>query len=144
MTTITKAVINSSGAVPLRISSPEINLQEITVNAPGLAAVFSADNTSLALYGESSINSDSENAMLCKQISISSIKGDLASCLHVFGNILGKSPKPSYKYNGKLILTITNGDYVFITDEEFENYTQGSFRITFDPCGGSLDQTELS
>lgn len=143
-TTITNATFNSSGAIPLKISSPEIVLQEITVNAPGLAAAFSADNASIALYGESNLNSDGENALLCKQISLSTVKDDLASCLHVFGNILGKSPKPSYKYNNKLILTVTNGDYVFITDEQFDKYIQGSFQITFDPCGGTMDDTTIT
>lgn len=135
-TVINRAIFNSTGKTPLKISSPDIQLQEVTVNAPAIGLICSADTAEINLYGESYFNSDNENAMLCKNIILGKIKDDYFSQMHVSGNVLvcGEIVNESY-------LSVENGEIIYIDEETFEKYKQGTINITFNANEGTVSET---
>lgn len=133
-TLIANAVFESSSKTPLDLSSEEVVLQEIEAYAPGIALVCRAEHTNISLYGESTLYSETENAMLCKTLSLEQHRAGLYSHLTANGNLL--------IYNigieGVGYLQV-NGSIVTITEEQFENYAIGVYTVTFVANGGSLD-----
>jgi len=136
-TAIHRAIFVSSSKAPLKITSPEIVLQEVTATAPTIAMMIFADNASIALYGESYIESAGENAMLSKNITITKLKDDFYSQLNVDGNLLicGDSEDGGY-------LTIENGSIVKIDEDTFNKYASGTLKVSFDANGGTVDAYE--
>ncbi len=130
-TVINRAIFNSTGKTPLQLSSPEIQLQEVTVNAPAIGLICSATATDIKLYGESYFNSNNENAVLCKNITLGKIKDDYFSQMHISGNVLvcGEIENENY-------LNIENGEIIFIDEELFDKYKQGTINVSFNANGG--------
>lgn len=135
-TTINRTTLVSTGKTPLQISSSEIFLQEVTVNAPGIGLICSAESTNIHLYGESYVTSANENAMLCKNIILGKIKDDYFSQLHVLGNVLicGEVENESY-------LSVENGEIICIDEETFDKYKQGTISVTFNYNEGSVTES---
>ncbi len=135
-TNIHRANFISDGKTPLQISSPEIQLQEVTVNAPAIGLICYSPTTDIKLYGESYFNSKNENAVLCKNITLEKIKDDYFSQMHVSGNVLlcGKIENDDY-------LSVKNGYCVYIDEEMFDKYKQGTINVSFNSNGGSVSDT---
>ncbi len=115
-TIINNATFNDDAGVPLKISSENVTLNRVTVNAPKLGLIMTSDNTNLALYGTVSINSSSADAVLCKNTSLSwantSVAGKLSSNANVLvcGDILNQN-----------YLSIAEGSSLIkISQEEFD------------------------
>ena len=135
-TVINRATFDSTGRTPLQISSPDIELQEVTVNAPAIGLICTSDAVNMSLYGESYINSNNENAVLCKNVAFSKIKDDYFSQMHVSGNVLvcGELENESY-------LSVKNGKVIYIDESTFDKYKQGTINVAFNANGGSVSTT---
>ncbi|MBE6717398.1 MAG: hypothetical protein E7573_10820 [Ruminococcaceae bacterium] len=134
-TVINRATFDSTGRTPLQISSSDIEFQEVSVNAPAIGLICSAPTTDIKLYGESYFNSNNENAVLSKNITLGKIKDDYFSQMHVSGNILvcGEIENENY-------LNVESGEIIFIDEEMFDKYKQGTINVSFNANGGSVNE----
>lgn len=134
-TVINRTTFDSTGKTPLQISSSDIVFQEVTVNAPAIGLICLADTANINLYGESYINSTNENSMLCKNLTLNKIKDDYFSQLHVSGNVLvcGEIENENY-------LNVESGEIIFIDEEMFDKYKQGTINVSFNANGGSVSE----
>lgn len=146
-TVISNATFVSDGKTPLKISSPEVELGQVRVNAAGIGLALSAPSTKLSLYGESTISSTNGRAMLCKSVTMSR---DPES----------KNTTELKLTNGKLLLcgTMTDNGYMkgadgkaltndkieHISAADFDNYLKGVATITLNANGGTVSNSTLS
>lgn len=135
-TIINRLNIVCDGQTPLMISSPDVELHETTVKSPGICLALTADETNLALRGESSLSAATGNSMLCKQITLSQIDPALATSLKVNGNLLIAESENDI-LSGKKLLNVT-GKIIGITEDEFSNYLKGVFTVTFNANEGTV------
>ena len=139
-TIINRANLVCNGQTPLVFSSADVELHEVNVTSPGICLALTADNTNLALRGESSLTANSGNSMLCKEISLSQIDASLTTSLTVNGNLLICTSEDCI-LSGKQFLNVT-GEKIGITEEEFNNYLIGVSNVSFDANGGTVSETE--
>ena len=135
-TVINRATFDSTGRTPLQISSSDIELQEVTINAPAIGLICTSDTVNMSLYGESYINSNNENAVLCKNVAFSKIKDDYFSQIHISGNVLvcGEIENQSY-------ISVEKGDIIYIDEAAFDKYKQGTINVSFNANGGSVAES---
>ena len=138
-TIINRANFVCTGQTPLVISSPNVELHEVNVTSPGICLALTADNTNLALRGESSLTAASGNSILCKEVSLSQIDASLTTSLTVDGNLLICTSKDSILAGEKYL--IVSGKIIGITEDEFNNYLKGVFTANFDANGGTVSET---
>lgn len=139
-----KTIINRmnficNGQTPLMISSPNVELHETTVKSPGICLALTADNTALALRGESELTASTGNSMLCKQISLSQIDPSLATTLAVNGNLLISTTENDI-LAGKKLLNVT-GKIIGVSEDEFNKYLKGVFTVSFDANEGTVSES---
>ena len=141
-----KTVINnislySTRETPLKISSQEIQLGKVIINSPGIAFISTANNCNLNLYGENKIDSTIGKAVLGRNINVAkaemAIKNGVHSELKVNGDILicGEMQGTSFVN----CYGIINDE---ITETEYEKYLNGICKITFEPNGGTVSESE--
>ena len=130
-TVINKASFVSSGSIPLRIHSPEVVLNQVSVSANGIAMVLAAENSRISLQGTNNVSSKNNNALLCKNLSLFELSSSFVGKLIVNGTMLvcGKVAENA-------LLTCTNIETISI--ETFNNMLN-SFTLFFDPNGGTCD-----
>lgn len=138
-TIINRANFVCNGQTPLVISSPNVELHEVNVTSPGICLALTADNTNIALRGESVLTANAGNSMLCKEISLSQIDASLTTSLTVDDNLLIFTSKDSI-LTGEKLLNVT-GRIIGITEDEFNNYLKGVFTANFDANGGVVSET---
>ena len=129
-TVINGVTITENTKIPLEISSDEVVLDRVTVEATGFALALKAEETALLLNRTINIRSLSGNAVLCKNISLAPLTSGIVGKLNVTGNVLVCGEIENDRY-----LTVSDGEIKYITAEEFENYLS-SHKITFDANGG--------
>lgn len=129
-TIINGVTITENTKIPLEISSDEVVLDRVTVEATGFALALKAEYTSMMLNRTINIRSLSGNAVLCKNISLAPLTSGIVGKLNVTGNVLVCGEIENDRY-----LTVSDGEIKYITAEEFENYLS-SHKITFDANGG--------
>ncbi len=139
-TIINRATITSSNQMPLIISSPNVEINEVYATSPGICLALTASETALALWGESKLTSSTtKNSMLCKKISFSQSDPSYTSSLTVNGNMLICTSENDI-VSGKSLLKVT-GKIVGITTNDFDNYLKGLFNVTFNANGGTVSTT---
>lgn len=141
VSTATKTIINradfvSTGRTPLNISSAELELNQVVVTSLGFALMVTSDNCEIALYGESDLNAENGNALLCKNIKLSQIDKNYFSSLNVNGNVLVCGD-----IKGENYLSVTNGSIIKISQDDFDKYVIGTYKVNFNTNGGSLSET---
>lgn len=134
-TIINRATFVSSG-MPLKLSSEEVELNEVTVKTNGIAMLLSSPTTKVSLLGTVELNTSSENAVVCKNITLGKLDDNIYSELKVKGNILicGSITNEDYL---KL-----NGEIIEITEDEFNKYLAGVFKLKFNANGGETSVAE--
>lgn len=138
-TLILNANFESTRKTPIQIASSEVLWGESNVTAPHFGVIFTADQTNLAIYGESTISSMRGNAILTKSLSLTNINDELYSQFYSNGNVLACG---TVERNG--FLTFTSGEVVPISVSEYLKYLGGAYTITFDVNAddGIIDETE--
>lgn len=133
-TVINKASFASSGAIPLRIESPFVILNQVRADAAGIGLVLSAEHTTLGLQGTVTIHSDNANAMVSKNLKLLEANENVAGALVVLDNIFICGEVDN---NGKSLLKYTG--YEQIDEETFRNMIS-TYTLFFDAKGGTCDE----
>lgn len=131
-TVINGVTITENTKIPLEISSSEVLLDRVTIEASGIALVLKAESTNLKLNRTINIHTESDHAVLSKDITIAPLSTEIVGKLNVTGNVLLAG-----EISGDQYLNVTEGEILYISDEEFENFLT-SRKVTFDACGGSV------
>ena len=132
--------ISDCTRIPLVISSDVIILDTVYVNSPSFALLAKSQSVSITMVRDNTLISGSGNAVVCKDPTLISELSNRATigCLDVFGNVYvcGNPPIPGVDY-----LDVTNGEIIYITDDQFNSLIRGCFTVTFNPNGGSVSTT---
>ena len=87
-TVLNKINLVSTGSIPFQTSSATVALNQSSIHAVGLAMVLNAEDTALALQSTVSISSENENAVLCKNVTLSEQSPLVEGKLDVSDNIV--------------------------------------------------------
>ena len=119
---------------PLKLSSPKITLNRVTVeDAPGFALMMTADQTDLYLYGTVALGSTNDNAVLSKNVTFYQANTEVAGKMRATGNYLVCGTAAT---DNKL--NFVSGELKTITESEYEQYLKSSI-VTFDANEGVTD-----
>ena len=129
--------ITSTSGVPLTVSSEDLILNRVNIDCKGFAALLKNNETNIKLYGNAKLNSETGKAVVCKNISLAELDPSISSSLSVTGNVYLCG-----QIEGQKFLSVTNGNIIQISEEEFEKYAKGCYQITFDANGGTVDTDE--
>ncbi len=129
-----KTVINGitfteNKKIPMELSSESVTLDRVTVDCNGYALVLKADETNVLLNRKVNLISESGNAVVSRNISFDSLSEDVLGNINITGNMLVCGT-----VNDNEKLSFTNGEIIYITDEEYENYLTSHY-IYFDVNG---------
>ena len=128
---------NTTGSIPLIISSENVELHEVSISSSGIGLALTNALTNLSLRGNCYINSSNENSLLCKDLSTNQIDSALTTSLQVSGNILTCGG-----ITGDISLISYNDNSILIIDQEtFDKYLAGHFVVTFDAGEGTVSET---
>lgn len=140
-TTILNGItIKESTSVPLTISSENVTLNQVTVEAPNYVLLLKSNAPTIKLYGTSVFNSDAENAMVCRNVTFTEIKSNVTAQLEVTGNVLCYGTP----VNASLLRFIGHGEIISLTSDEFEKYIKGSVTIALNANGGFVETDSIT
>ena len=124
--------------IPMELSSDNVTLDRVTVDCSGYALVLKSTDTNLVLNRTINLISDSENTVLCKNISLSNLNSSVVGKLNVNGNLLVNG-----SISGENYITVSDGKIIYISDKDFENCLS-MHSVFFDANGGSVDNASKS
>ena len=132
-TVLNKVRFTGSTHLPLRISSPEVTLNQVEVEAKGIPAALTADNTNLALQSTIRMNSDCAESFLSKSMNLSASKEDIVGTLSVSNNLDAYGT-----VTGTDHLEKKGSEIVSISKEKYDALLNAAF-ISLDPNGGECN-----
>lgn len=129
-----ETVINAATFVdctdtPLVLSSENVTLNRVTVEASGLAMQLTAETTNVALYGSVKLNTTSNDAVRSNNMVLSLSNASVSSKMNVTGNVLVRGTVTNEKY-----ISVTNGKIICYSAED-------SCVVTFDADGGVASES---
>ncbi|MBE6741410.1 MAG: hypothetical protein E7570_03815 [Ruminococcaceae bacterium] len=136
-TVFNRVNFNTTGSIPIIISSENVELHEVSISSSGIGLALTSVLTNLSLRGNCYINSSNENSILCKNISTNQIDSSLTTVLQVSGKILtcgGISENIS-------LISYKDNSIEIIDQETFDKYLNGHFVVTFDAGEGTVSET---
>ena len=134
LTTIINGVtFTENTRVPMEFSSSNVTLDRVTVDSTGFALILKADQTNVLLNRNVNLRSASDNTLLCKNVVLAPWSSSIVGRLNVSGNVLVCG-----SIAGLNNLTVTEGEIIYINEQEFENYLS-SHRVYFDANGGTVN-----
>ena len=137
-TALTEMIINNTNVIPMTVSSDTLTLRKVFVSGNATALILRKDGAILSLIQDSAVQSASKYTVIGNNPVIQSVLSDGAEG---FLNVNG-----SFGYvnsiQGTEHISISNGDLIPITEEEFANYIKGMFVISFDANGGQCDEEQ--
>lgn len=138
-TYLSNMTLANNSDTPLRLDSNKVTLNRITVeSAPGFALILENDTTELSLYGSVGLGTNSDNAVLCKNIILKKENNEVTGEIITYGDVLvcGDVNNSSMLH----IYDNNNNEYEHITQAEFNTYLTSS-KLIFDANGGSVSET---
>lgn len=136
-TVLNKARFTGSMYLPLRISSPEVTLNQVELEAKGIPVALTADNTNLALQSTIKLTSDCPESMLVKSMDLSASKEDIVGTLSVSNNL-----DACGTVTGTDHLAKKGSEIVTISEEKYNALLNAAF-ISLDPNGGECSVSYL-
>lgn len=118
--------------IPMVLASANVTLNRVTATTNGLALVLEADSTNLKLNQTVTLTASLGKAVLCKDVSLSSLSSSVVGKLKLTGDMLVAG-----EVSGTSYITFDSGEIVYITAEQFENY-RSSCNVFFDANGGTV------
>ncbi len=137
-TEIQNIIMNNTSGRPLVTSSKDLTIGSSKITAPALAVVLLAEDTFITAYGQSSIVSNGEYAILSHNEAYSGTLGTDIAKFNITGNVAICGEVEGEKY-----VNFTSGKFVKIDEDEFERLLNNLFTISFDPKGGSVDKDSM-
>lgn len=140
-TTLNELTVVDSRGTPIKVDSGKLTLRKVFVNSNTTAVILKRDGAILSLSQDSAVKTNSSYAIIGRNLVIESqVTADGASgYLGVTGN-LGYVNSVS----GEDYISISNGDLIQISEEEFARYIKGQSTVSFDANEGILDASEAS
>ena len=133
-TIINKINFVDTESIPLKISSPNVTLNQVSVCVKGIGIVLSADNTNLSMQGNISVTTDTDKSVLSKNITFGESNDKVVGTLTVSGKIY-----VAEKANGKEYLEHKGNEIVYIDKAMFDNFLN-SHNVLFDANGGTVTE----
>ena len=131
-TEIQNVIINNTIGRPLTISSSSLTIGSTKITAPSIAMALLSDKTSITAYGQSTIVSNGENAILSHDETYNGTGNIDIAKLNITGNIAVCGKVENQKY-----INIVNGKIVSIDEDEFDRLLNNITPFT-------LNKTELT
>lgn len=131
-TEIQNVVMNNTIGRPLTISSSSLTIGSAKITAPSIAMVLLSDKTSITAYGQSTIVSNGEYAILSHDETYNGTGNIDIAKLNITGNIAVCGKVENQKY-----INIVNGKIVSIDEDEFDRLLNNITPFT-------LNKTELT
>lgn len=138
-TELQNVVMNNTSGRPIVTSSASLTIGSSKISAPALAVVLLAEDTSLNAYGQSSIISNGEYAILSHNEAYSGTGGTDIAKFNVTGNIAVCG-----KVANEDIVKFESGKFVTIDEDEFEKLLNSTFTVSFDPNGGTVETESMA
>ena len=124
--------------VPMELHSSAVDLNQTSVSATGYCMILAANSCSMNLFGTNQMNSSNGNAIVCGNLALANANSGVQASLQVSGNIyICGSITNQSQY-----LSQTNGHVINITQEEFNQYISGVYRLVYDANGGTVQETD--
>ncbi len=130
---LNKTHISATNGTPITISSKKLAMNQSSVSAKGIALIMKAEQTELLLQGTIEINSESNNAILGRNIVLSELNENVDGYLSVSNNILYTGIVTNTKF-------ITKGTWEAIDETTYNNMLK-YYTLYFDANGGICDET---
>ena len=124
--------------VPLELHSDTVNLNQTSVSGSGYCMIIAKDNCAINLFGTNQMTSSNGNAIVCGNVTLANSDSNVQAQLQVSGNVYVCGAIG----NQSRYLTVTNGEIIYISQEEYEKYISGVFQVQFDANGGTVQETE--
>lgn len=137
-TIINKMNFVKMDGTPLKCSSSNLTLNQVTVKSSGLGIVLTCENTNLMMQADITLTTDTDKSMLCKNVSFSELNEKVDGTLNVSGNIYVNGTVEGSQY------LADNGEEVIYIDDKMFDSLLNSHTITFDTNGGTVDKTEMT
>lgn len=134
-TVISNIIFKNNTNTPIETSSDKLTLGSVVVeNCSGMAMILKADNTELALFAATDLNSDSENTAISKNVTLKKADPSVTSVLKVNKTYLVcGTMKNQSMFEGNLKDNISENEYnQWLTPEE----------VRFDANGGVFGSSE--
>lgn len=103
--------------IPLKLSSPVIDLNQTSVSSSRYCMIITAENCDLSLFGTNQMNASRGDAIICGNVTLKNNDPSIQATLQVSGNIY----KCGDIVNSAMYLNHTNGTISNITPEQFAN-----------------------
>lgn len=133
-TVINGVTFTENTNIPMELTSLNVILNRVTVDCSGYAMVLHSDDTNLLLNRTVNLMSTTGNAVVARGVNVGSLDSSVLGLLDVVGNVI---------ICGELVddceaITVTDGEIIYVTEEEFENYLT-PHTITFNANGGAVN-----
>ena len=134
-TTIREISIANCTRIPLEISSENLNLDAVSVESPNFALLLSAVNPTVSLTRDNRLIAAGGDAIVWRNpVIVAEIVDSTVGVLDISGNVYVCG-----EITGLDNINVDNGEIIYISEDDFENYIKGVYTITFDANGGQVD-----
>lgn len=134
-TTIREINIANCTRIPLEISSKNLSLDAVSVESPNFALLLSAVNPTISLTRDNRLIADGGDAIVWRNpVIVAEIVDSTVGVLDISGNVYVCG-----EITGLDNINVDNGEIIYISEGDFENYIKGVYTITFDANGGQVD-----
>ncbi len=139
-TTIKDITVHNCTRIPLEIYSETLNLDAASVEGTGFVLLLNASAPTVSLTRDSRLISIEKEAVVWSNPTIvSEVIDNAVGTLDITGNV--------YTYgaiNGIDYMGVADGEIIYISESEFENYIKGVYTITFNANGGQVDTADMT
>lgn len=134
-TVIKEITVTECKKIPFDIASGKLTLEEVSATNDSFVLLLEKDGVEVTLIRDSKLISNNGKAIVCKNPTIySAVVDSTLGVLKVSGNI--------YKcgsLTGRNDIDLKNGEIISISEDEFDKYIKGVFKVSFDANGGSVE-----
>lgn len=129
--------IDSTGSIPLQITSPEVRINQCNITNTGACAALTADATTLDLYGNSSLSSTGPNALFARKLTTTKTVSGLKTVLNLNGDLVTCNNVTDDGY-----IKFTDGAIRIVDSATFDKLLH-SYTLTYDANGGNCSTTSV-
>lgn len=140
ITTLKEITVNNCTRIPLEISSETLNLEAASVEGTGFVLLLNASAPTISLRRDSRLISIEKDAVVWSNPTfVSEVVDNAVGTLDVTGNVYTYGTITGIDY-----LSVADGEVIYVSESEFDNYIKGIYTITFDANGGQVDTADIA
>lgn len=139
-TTLKDITVHNCTRIPLEISSGTLNLDAASIEGTGFVLLLNASAPTVSLTRDSRLISIEKEAVVWSNPTIiSEVIDNAVGTLDITGNVYTYGTITGIDY-----MSVVDGEIIYISESEFENYIKGVYTITFDANGGQVDTADIT